>query len=66
MKSINPKITVPMHYRAPGMSATFNSLGTIEDFLQESDNIKKLDGPSFAINKTGLSEKHVIIVPRLG
>jgi L-ascorbate metabolism protein UlaG (beta-lactamase superfamily) len=66
MESIKPKVTVPMHYRLPGMSAIFNTLSTVEDFIRGDDNVRRLDGPSFTISKTDLQEKAVIIVPRLG
>jgi len=66
MESIKPKATVPMHYKLPGMSATFNALSTVEDFIHADDNVKRLDGPSFTIGKTDLQEKAVIIVPKLG
>ena len=66
MESIKPKVTVTMHYRLPGMSAIFNTLSTVEDFIRGDDNVRRLDGPSFTISKTDLQEKAVIIVPRLG
>ena len=66
MESIKPKITVPMHYRLPGMSATFNALSSVEDFIRRDDNVKRLDGPSFTIGRTDLQEKAVIIIPKLG
>jgi len=66
MESIKPKITVPMHYKLPGMSATFNALSRVEDFIRGDDNVKRLDGPSFTIGRTDLPEKTVIIVPKLG
>ena len=66
MESIKPRITVPMHYKLPGMSATFNSLSMVEDFIRGDDNVKRLDGPSFTTSKTDLQEKALIIVPKLG
>jgi L-ascorbate metabolism protein UlaG (beta-lactamase superfamily) len=65
MKSLKPKITVPMHYNAPGMSITFKVLKKVEDFLSKDDMVKKLDGSSFTINKTDLPEKEIVIVPKL-
>jgi len=66
MESIKPKVMVPMHYKLSGMSATFNALSTVEDFIHGDDNVRRLDCPSFTIRKTDLQEEAVIIVPRLG
>ncbi len=66
MESIRPRITVPMHYKLPRMSATFDALSTVEGFIQADDNVKRLDGPSFTISKTDLQEKAAMIVPRFG
>jgi L-ascorbate metabolism protein UlaG (beta-lactamase superfamily) len=65
MKSLNPKIAVPMHCKLPGMSATFNALHGVEDFIREGDNVKRLDGPSFTVGRGDLPEKELIIVPDL-
>ena len=65
MKSLKPKITVPMHYNAPGMSIIFKALKKVEDFLSKDDAVKRLDGPSFTINKADLPEEGMIIVPKL-
>ncbi len=65
MESLKPTITVPMHYRLPGMSATFNALSTAEDFIHIDDNVKRLDTSKFTISNSGLPEKPVIMVPKL-
>jgi len=65
MESLKPRIAVPMHYRAPGMSAMFSALKKVEDFLRPDDNVRKLEGPTFTVTKTELPEKRVIIVPKL-
>jgi L-ascorbate metabolism protein UlaG (beta-lactamase superfamily) len=66
MKSIKPKVTVPMHCKLPGMSTTFNALTTVEDFTRTGDNVKRLDGPSFTVTKALVHKKGVIIVKKLG
>ena len=66
MESLKPRITVPMHYRLPGMSAAFNVLSGVEDFMRRGDNVKRLDGPGFVVSKADLPEEAVIIIPRLG
>jgi len=65
MESIRPPVTVPMHYRMPGMSSIFDSLNTLDDFIRREDNVKRLDGPSFTISKENLPEKPTVIIPRL-
>jgi L-ascorbate metabolism protein UlaG (beta-lactamase superfamily) len=44
MEALKPRITVPMHYRHPGMSTTFNVLSGVEDFIRQGDNVKRLEG----------------------
>jgi len=66
MEAVGPKIAVPMHYRMAGMSATFDKLSTIDDFLRRDDNVRKLSGPSFTVTKADLLGKMQIIVPKLG
>jgi len=65
MGSLKPRITVPMHYRMHGMSATFDKLSTVEDFVRKGDNAKRLDGPSFTVTKADLAEKAQIVIPKL-
>ena len=57
VESLKPRITVPMHYKLPNMSATFDALSTVEDFIRTGDNVKRLDGPSFTVTKADLQEK---------
>ena len=56
MTSLKPKMFVPMHYNAPGMSIIFRALKKVEDFLSKDDTVKKLDGTSFTINKADIPE----------
>jgi L-ascorbate metabolism protein UlaG (beta-lactamase superfamily) len=65
MESLKPRIAVPMHYRAPGMSIMFRPLKKVEDFVKSDDNVRRLDGPTFTVSKADFPEKRVIIVPRL-
>jgi len=65
MESLRPRIAVPMHYRLPGMSDVFDGLSTVKDFIRRDYNIKRLEGPSFTVNKTDLPEKTLIIIPKL-
>jgi L-ascorbate metabolism protein UlaG (beta-lactamase superfamily) len=50
MESLKPRITVPMHYRLPRMSAAFNVLSTVGEFTRRGDNIDRLDGPRFTVS----------------
>lgn len=65
MESLRPPVTVPMHYRMPGMSSIFDSLNTLDDFIRKEDSVRRLDGPSFTINKENLPEKPTLIIPKL-
>ncbi|MBS7626314.1 MBL fold metallo-hydrolase [Candidatus Bathyarchaeota archaeon] len=65
MESLRPPVTIPMHYRIPGMSSIFDSLITLDDFIRREDNVKRLDGPRFTINKENLPEEPTLIIPKL-
>jgi len=65
MESLRPRIAVPMHYRAPGMSPMFRLLKKAEDFIRADDNVQRLDGPTFTVRKADLPESTTIIVPKL-
>jgi hypothetical protein len=66
MKSLKPKVTVPMHYKLPGMSDAFNQLSTAEDFIRKEDNVKRLKSPSFTVSREHLPKKPLIIMAKLG
>ena len=65
MELIKPGMTVPMHYKLAGMSDTFDALSTVEDFICGGDNVRRLDGPTFTIDKRDLRETTWIVVPKL-
>ena len=65
MGSIRPRMTVPMHYKLLGMSATFDGLSDVEDSIRGGDSIRRLDGPSFTIDKRDLQERALTVVPKL-
>ena len=65
MESLKPRIVVPMHYRAPGMSVMFRLLKKVEDFVRPDDDVRRLEGSTFTVSKADVPEKRVIIVPRL-
>jgi len=66
MKSLKPRITVPMHYKLPRMSDAFNQLSTVEDFTRREDDVKRLKSPSFTLSKGSLPKKALIIIAKLG
>jgi L-ascorbate metabolism protein UlaG (beta-lactamase superfamily) len=60
---LNPKINMPMHYRAPMMGGSFSALVTVEDFVKGKENIQRMDGPSIQITKDTLPDvtTHVLL-----
>ena len=66
MESLKPRITVPMHYRLPGMSKAFNQLSTLKSFTRKDENVKRLKGPRFTVSRDDLPERPLIIVAKLG
>jgi len=65
IERIKPKITVPMHYRVAGMSQMFDVISGIDNFLSGKPNVKKLEAPSFSVEKASLPSEPIIIVPKL-
>lgn len=60
---LKPSYAFPMHYRVAGMSANFNALSTVDDFLKIEKNIINVNGPSFSFDKTDLpKETHIIVL----
>jgi L-ascorbate metabolism protein UlaG (beta-lactamase superfamily) len=64
-QTLSPKLVFPMHYRMAGMSPNFNSLNNVEDFLKSKENVKRLEGRSFTLEKADVPEKMTIIVPKI-
>jgi L-ascorbate metabolism protein UlaG (beta-lactamase superfamily) len=67
-EQLKPKVTIPMHYRMPGLRARlmFGFLKTVDDFLKGKDNVERIKGPSVDIDENGLPEGMKIIVLSLG
>jgi len=66
MKSLKPKVTVPMHYKLPGMSDAFSQLSTVEDFICREDDVKRLKTASFTVSRENLPKKASIVIAKLG
>ena len=60
---INPKITIPMHYRTDVIRLSIDS---VEEFLSGKDNVKFLDTNELEISKDALPEYNQIIVLKHG
>jgi L-ascorbate metabolism protein UlaG (beta-lactamase superfamily) len=60
---LNPRINIPMHYRAPMMGGMFSSLKPVDDFIKDKENIQQIDGPSIQITKDTLPEvtTHILL-----
>jgi len=61
-QKLKPGLIFPMHYRMPGMSATFDNLSTIDDFLKGKTNVKRVGARTFNIMKEGLPKQTEIVV----
>jgi len=61
-EKLNPKITIPMHYRMPGMSPRFNALSTVDDFIKGKANVKKVEGPLLTVTKDEMPKETTIVV----
>ena len=54
VEQLNPKIVIPMHYYHDGLNTMFKALHTVDDFLKDKKNTKKLDSSETEINKENL------------
>jgi len=61
-QKLKPSLIFPMHYRMAGMSATFDNLSTIDDFLRGKPNVKRVGGKSYSATKEGLPKQTEIVV----
>jgi L-ascorbate metabolism protein UlaG (beta-lactamase superfamily) len=56
---VRPKWVVPMHYRTPRISF----LETADAFLDQMDNVQRLDGPSFDTGDLSSNGSPLVVVP---
>ncbi len=63
VSKLNPKINIPMHYKAPMMGGIFTNLVTVEDFIEGKENVRRTDGASIQITKDTLPDvtTHVLL-----
>jgi L-ascorbate metabolism protein UlaG (beta-lactamase superfamily) len=61
VRSIEPSITLPMHFKAKGMAASFDKIATVDSFLTESglpvEKAKKL-----SIKRSDIGEEMKVVV----
>ena len=62
---LKPKIIIPMHYRMPGLHSNFDSLKTVDDFLEGNKNVERTKGPVLNIEEGKLPKETEIIAPSL-
>jgi L-ascorbate metabolism protein UlaG (beta-lactamase superfamily) len=65
-EKLKPKIIIPMHYRMPELSSSFNLLKTVDAFLEGKENIERINGPVVDIEKDALPKERKINVLSLG
>ena len=56
-QELKPKIIFPMHYRMPGLSSNFDSLKTVDDFLEGKKNVERTKGPILNIEEDKLPQE---------
>jgi L-ascorbate metabolism protein UlaG (beta-lactamase superfamily) len=61
INQIEPKIVIPMHYRQKGMSASFEKLFTLKDFLQEVEAKEVAKQSRLIVSQSGMPEERKII-----
>jgi L-ascorbate metabolism protein UlaG (beta-lactamase superfamily) len=63
-EKLNPKVTIPMHYRMPGLRARimFGFLKTADDFLKGKNNVERIEGPSVNIDASALLSTKITIL----
>jgi L-ascorbate metabolism protein UlaG (beta-lactamase superfamily) len=61
-EQLKPKLILPMHYKMPGLSTTFDLLKTVDDFLKGKSNIDKIKGPLVTIEEGKLPKETRILV----
>lgn len=58
---LEPKVTIPMHYKVPGMKEGFDKLAGVEEFVKEMGAEAKLM-PKFEVKKGGFGEEMELVI----
>ena len=61
-EKLKPKIVIPMHYRTPELSSSFDMLKTVDAFLEGKENVERIRGPVVSIEEDKLPKERRIIV----
>lgn len=56
-QELKPKIIIPMHYRVPGLTSNFDSLKTVDDFLEGKKNVERTKGRVINIEEDKLPKE---------
>ena len=56
---LKPKIVIPMHYKTPVLPFPIKP---VDKFLENKDNVEKISGTAFQINKADIFDKQKIIL----
>jgi L-ascorbate metabolism protein UlaG (beta-lactamase superfamily) len=62
VRSLNPKLIFPMHYKTPKCSYPISG---VEEFLKGLNNARRLDSSQFTVTQQTLPAQSEIIVPKL-
>jgi len=61
-EQLKAKIAIPMHYRMPELTSTFDLLKTVDDFLEGKKNIERIKEPTVNVEKEQLPKETKTIV----
>ena len=55
VEQLKPKIVIPTHYLAEGVSATFSTLQTADEWVNAQKNKRKLTSPKLVLDSPSIS-----------
>jgi L-ascorbate metabolism protein UlaG (beta-lactamase superfamily) len=61
-EALHPRVVVPMHYRLTGLSELPESVGPIDQWLAEQQNVEKLSGSRLAVSARSLPAVSQVVV----
>lgn len=65
IRSIRPRVAVPMHYNVEGLIFPYFQLAEVDDFVEGGENVRRLKGPEAVYRKDELPSETRIDVFRL-
>ncbi len=63
-RALQPRVTIPMHYRLTALSDLPKSLGPIDGWLAEQANVDRLTGHELRLSPEALPAAPTVLVPR--